>query len=255
MERSFLNRFHQVGSAVVGYHQGREVFHQKPGLGGSAEVYDAELAGLVTGLSESISFAYQHPEVYHIQLYADNISAISIASNLKPRQGQLMAYIFYQKALRWLDSSPHHHLSISWSPGHTKIRGNEKADKLAKEAAKLQIRANLILQPLQQDVKHVNTCLPNGNGYGEIDLKMALQTVFPHLSNPPPILKPCAAKEKSLAALFNAEQVMTTLETTTDPQFLQKAYPALVEKKYKHISTSSTHAPNMRTTAKSSAMS
>ena len=53
-----------------------------------------------------------------------------------------MAYIFYQKALRWLDSSPHHHLSISWSPGHTKIRGNEKADKLVKEAAKIQSQFN-----------------------------------------------------------------------------------------------------------------
>ena len=96
---SFLNRFRRVGSAVVGYHQGREVFHRKLGLGGSAEVHDAELAGLVTGLSESISFAYKHPEVHHIQLYADNISAISIAANPKPRQGQLIAYIFYQKAL------------------------------------------------------------------------------------------------------------------------------------------------------------
>jgi len=41
----------------------------------------------------------------------------------------------------------------------------------------------------------MNTCLPNGNGYGEIDLKtddMALQTAFPHLFNPSPILKPYA---------------------------------------------------------------
>ena len=110
---SFLNWFHRVGSVVVGYYQEREVFHWKLGLGGSAEVYNAELTGLVTGLSESIFFAYKHPEVYHIQLYADNISAISIAANPKPRQGQLMAYIFYQKALRWLDSSLHYHLSIS----------------------------------------------------------------------------------------------------------------------------------------------
>jgi len=101
----------------------------------------------------------------------------------------------------------------------------------------------------------VNICLPNGNGYREIDLNMALQTAFPHLFNLPPILKPCITKEKSLATLSNTEQVTATLETTTDPQFLQKAYSALVEKKYKHISTSSTHAPNMRTTAKSSAMS
>ena len=62
----FLNWFHRVGSAVVEYHQRREVFHQKLGLGGSAEVYDTELTRLVTGLSEFISFAYKHPEVYHI---------------------------------------------------------------------------------------------------------------------------------------------------------------------------------------------
>jgi len=48
-----------------------------------AEVYDAELIGLVTGLSESIFFAYKHPEVYHIQLYTDNILAISTAANSK----------------------------------------------------------------------------------------------------------------------------------------------------------------------------
>jgi len=53
-----------------------------------------------------------------------------------------MVYIFYQKTLRWLDSSLHYHLSISWLPGHTKIRENEKADKLAKEAAKLQSQFN-----------------------------------------------------------------------------------------------------------------
>ena len=96
---SFLNQFHQVGSVVVEYYQRREVFYWKLGLGGLAEVYDVKLVKLVTGLSESISFAYKHPKVYHIQLYADNISAISIVSNLKLWQDQLMAYIFYQKAL------------------------------------------------------------------------------------------------------------------------------------------------------------
>ena len=48
---------------------------------------------------------------------------------------------------------------------------------------------------------------------------------------------------------------MATLETTTNLQFLQKVYPALVERNYKHMSTSSIHAPNMRTTAKFSAIS
>jgi len=97
----------------------------------------------------------------------------------------------------------------------------------------------------------MNTCLPNGNRYGEINSKWIICPCKLHS----PILKPCATKEKSLAALFNAEQVTATLKTTTDSQFLQKAYPALVKKKYKHVSTSSTHAPNMRTTAKFSTMS
>jgi len=36
----------------------------------------------------------------------------------------------------------YYHLSISWSPGYTKIRENEKADKLVKETAKLQSQFN-----------------------------------------------------------------------------------------------------------------
>jgi len=69
----------------------------------------------------------------------------------------------------------------------------------------------------------MNTCLPNRNGYREIDLKiddMALQTTSLYLFNPSFILKSCTTKEKSLATLYNAEQVITTLEITTDPQFL-----------------------------------
>jgi len=104
----------------------------------------------------------------------------------------------------------------------------------------------------------MNTFLPNRNRYGEIEPKMdnmPLQTASLYLFNLSPILKPCTTKEKSLATLFNAEQVIATLKTTTNLQFPQKVYPALVGKKYKYVSTSSTHAPNMRITAKSSAMS
>jgi len=101
----------------------------------------------------------------------------------------------------------------------------------------------------------VNIYLPNRNRYEEIDLNMPLQTAFPYLFNLPPILKPCITKEKSLAILFNTEQVIATLETTTNLQFLQKAYPAFVEKKYKYISISSTYISNMRITVKSSTIS
>ena len=131
--------------------------------------------------------------------------------------------------------------------------------KLINQLKKLQnSRANLILQSLQQAIKHVNTYLPNGNRYGEINPRMSnmlLQTVSLHLFNLSPILKPYITKEKSLATLSNVEQVMATLKTTTNLQFPQRVYPALIERNYKYMSTSSIPAPNMRPTTKFSAIS
>jgi len=65
----------------------------------------------------------------------------------------------------------------------------------------------------------MNIYLQNRNKYREINLKIdniALQTVFLYLFNPLSILKPYATKRKSLATLFNVEQITATLETTTN---------------------------------------
>jgi len=90
----------------------------------------------------------------------------------------------------------------------------------------------------------------------EIDMEKSTPKWMVYLCKPyPTISEPYTTKEKSLAVLFNAKQLITTLETITDPQFSQKVYPALVEKKYKYVNTLSIYVPNMRTTTKSSAMS
>jgi len=71
----------------------------------------------------------------------------------------------------------------------------------------------------------MNVFLPNGNEHGEINTRMndmLLQTASPYLFNLLSILKPYATKEKSLAILFNLEQVMTTLKTTTIHSSLRK---------------------------------
>jgi len=104
----------------------------------------------------------------------------------------------------------------------------------------------------------VNIFLPNGNRYGEINPRMnnmLLQAVSLHFFNLSPILKPYTTKKKYLATLSNTEQVMATLKTITNLQFPQRVYPALIERNYKYMSTSSTPAPNMRTTTKFSAIS
>jgi len=51
------------------------------GLGGKAEVYDAELTGVLIGLHHAQSEAEKHPLINHIIIYSDNTSALTMACN------------------------------------------------------------------------------------------------------------------------------------------------------------------------------
>ena len=55
----------------------------------------------------------------------------------KPRQGQLLAHLFYCNMLRWLEKRPNNTLTVAWCPGHKDIPGNDQADQLAKQATSL----------------------------------------------------------------------------------------------------------------------
>ncbi|KAF8958420.1 hypothetical protein BDZ97DRAFT_1668619, partial [Flammula alnicola] len=56
----------------------------------------------------------------------------------KPQPGQIYVSIFYTKLRTFLDNDPGHKLSVSWCPSHSDIKGNERADELAKEATTLE---------------------------------------------------------------------------------------------------------------------
>ena len=133
-QKTVGQRFRRTGAAAVGFHQGNEIFKQRIGLGGMAEVYDAELTGLVIGLRTAITKAESLPKIHHIHIYADNAAAIKTVPDPKPHKGQLLAYTFYQHMLRWLQKNPVNTLRVAWCPSHSDIPGNERADQLAKEA-------------------------------------------------------------------------------------------------------------------------
>uniref|UniRef100_A0A0W0F0U4 RNase H type-1 domain-containing protein n=1 Tax=Moniliophthora roreri TaxID=221103 RepID=A0A0W0F0U4_MONRR len=67
--------FPAVGAAVVAYHKGQEIRHQKLGMGRRAEVYDAEMAALSMGAKLALSICSQKPQITHIYYFADNTSA------------------------------------------------------------------------------------------------------------------------------------------------------------------------------------
>ena len=138
MIRFTLSRVHhcfqRVGAAAVGYISQDEVFTAQLGLGGKAEVYDAELTGLLIGLRRAQSLNLTNPTANHIILYSDNSAALSTICDPKPRKGQILCHNFYKNAIKWLNQSTTHRITLAWCPGHSNICGNERANKLAKAA-------------------------------------------------------------------------------------------------------------------------
>lgn len=106
-------------------------------LGGTAEVYDAEIEGLRWGAVDAVAYARRHPEVKHIHIFADNTSALGNAFDPGTCPGQEHALAFRERIIHFLNADETHTVELGWSPGHTEIDGNERADTIAKEAAEM----------------------------------------------------------------------------------------------------------------------
>ena len=137
-DRSMVKKggFLQVGAAV-GFHKGEEVFHKKIGMGGRAEVYDAEMAGLMMGAKLGAKFTARHPEIKKVVFFVDNAAAAGAIFNPKPNPGQLYAAKFHCKMSKFLDDDNTHSIEVAWCPSHCNILGNDRVDELAKEATQL----------------------------------------------------------------------------------------------------------------------
>jgi ribonuclease HI len=98
------------------------------------EVYDAELVAATTALNLARTHILRSDShLTDIWLFLDNAAAITRMEDIKPGPGQHHALITHDiaKDLKCMGIQLH----IHWVPGHTDVRGNERADKLAKRAA------------------------------------------------------------------------------------------------------------------------
>jgi hypothetical protein len=93
--------------------------------------------GLLIGAREALRYQKDNPAIKHLHFFADNTSAVRAIFNPSNKAGQHYTHRFHRKLSDFLDQNPNNHLSISWCPSHADIKGNEKADKLAKEATTL----------------------------------------------------------------------------------------------------------------------
>jgi len=100
-------------------------------------VYDAEMAGLSMGAKLALRYTTNHPQITQIIFYVDNSAAAGAIFDPKPSPGQFYAAKFHRKMTKFLDKDITHSIEIAWCPSHCNIKGNGRADELAKEATQL----------------------------------------------------------------------------------------------------------------------
>ena len=104
----------------------------KSNIGDKVLVYNGELEAL----TQAIEYASKRAENgHHFEIYSDNQAAILRLANLSDNPGQscqIRAMIASERIM-----TKNATLSLNWIPGHSGIKGNEVADKLAKEASRM----------------------------------------------------------------------------------------------------------------------
>jgi ribonuclease HI len=107
------------------------------GLGGHAEIFDAELAGLMMAANRASAHVRSNPGISSIHIFTDCSSALLAIHKPKAEAGQHYALSFCQTISRILTENPEIKVNLAWCPSHSGIRGNERADTLAKSATAL----------------------------------------------------------------------------------------------------------------------
>ena len=97
--------------------------------------YDAEIKALRTAVELAHqSFELNEHSPKDIVIFTDSKSALQAIENLESNTNDDITFLV--KAIHNLLSSYDIQVTLQWIPGHTQIKGNEYADKLAKEGAK-----------------------------------------------------------------------------------------------------------------------
>jgi ribonuclease HI len=121
-----------IGVGVIAYNSAQEeLYAEKSNIGDLQLVYNGELEGIAKAFEYAARNARRDQEIH---VYADNQAAIYRLSSLADSPGQqwLLRCLKAAKTIQSKKAGIH----LQWAPGHVSVQGNERADALAKEAAK-----------------------------------------------------------------------------------------------------------------------
>ena len=119
------------GKAGTGIYASRaeETVHQsKYYLGTEAEVFDAELYGIMKAANIAVKLM-KNENITDVWIFCDNQSAVRRMSDKRALPGQ--EYVLRTHNAAETLKSRNIKTHIHWVPGHVQVAGNEKADKLA----------------------------------------------------------------------------------------------------------------------------
>jgi ribonuclease HI len=120
------------GYGVVIYHCAKPIFTLSLGLGEEAEVYDAEMFALAHAAHKVKMIMDRRTTIRRVHFYSDNTSALHTIFDPSPHPSQLCSLLFRSCVIKILRDFPDAAISLQWSPGHSGVIGNEKADRAAK---------------------------------------------------------------------------------------------------------------------------
>ncbi|KAF1936813.1 hypothetical protein EJ02DRAFT_479051 [Clathrospora elynae] len=133
-----LHRGIRVSLAAFDYaHNAREVHWNTLNIGQGQIVYNGELEGITQGFEYAALVAAPSQE---IRVHADNQAAIYRLQTPSDKPGQAWLLRCIQAANQIIRKGAN--ISIHWVPGHKDVAGNERADSLAKRAAKKRPSSN-----------------------------------------------------------------------------------------------------------------
>ena len=118
--------------------RGHELYQETINIGKGQIVYNGELEAITRGFEYAATVASSFKDIY---IHADNQAAIYRIKTPSDKPGQIWQLRCLRAAKKVQDAGAS--IALHWVPGHTDIPGNEKADTLAKEAAKLSLLSDV----------------------------------------------------------------------------------------------------------------